>query len=57
MALKQTRYSTLLLIKDGSATLSFSSVHSLHCRYEDEQCLWCYWVQKTDNWCLILSVS
>jgi len=28
-------HSPPVLIKDGSADLSFSSLHSLHCRYKD----------------------
>ncbi len=35
-ALKKACYFIHLLIKDGSANLSFSSVQSFHCRYKDK---------------------
>jgi len=43
MALKQTHYFILLLIKDGSANLSFFPVHFFHSRYKDKllELLWC----------------
>jgi len=55
MALKQTHYFILLLIKDGSANLSFFPVHFFHSRYKKKllELLWC---TNTNYSCLSLSL-